>query len=88
MIQAKSLSSLVTLADDPPPTIYSDQESLDPLVLYIARVPGNRGLMIEERAFMATIADRLRRCLSHYYETSPKGRDCPGYSELTVLYPP
>ncbi|KAL8853994.1 MAG: hypothetical protein Q9221_001117 [Calogaya cf. arnoldii] len=46
MIQAKSLSSLVTLADDPPPTIYSDQESLDPLVLYIARVPGNRDVFL------------------------------------------
>ncbi|KAL8657553.1 MAG: hypothetical protein Q9226_001790 [Calogaya cf. arnoldii] len=46
MIQAKSLSSVVTLADDPPATIYSDQETLDPLVLYIARVPGYRDVFL------------------------------------------
>ena len=44
MIQAKSLSNVVRLADDPPALPYSDQEALDPLILYIARIPGNRGI--------------------------------------------
>ena len=47
MIQAKSLSNVIRLADDPPALPYSDQEALDPLILYIARIPGNRGIMIQ-----------------------------------------
>lgn len=45
MVQARSLASVVELADDPPqysylPTSVPLQERL---VLYIARVPGSRG---------------------------------------------
>ncbi|KAL8893118.1 MAG: hypothetical protein Q9215_000123 [Flavoplaca cf. flavocitrina] len=47
MIQAKSLSNVIRLADDPPALPYSDQEALDPLILYIARIPGNRGITIQ-----------------------------------------
>jgi len=44
VVEARSLSSLTTLAANPPryprnPT----QEIQEPLVLYIARVPGSRG---------------------------------------------
>ncbi|KAL8941655.1 MAG: hypothetical protein Q9216_002118 [Gyalolechia sp. 2 TL-2023] len=42
MIQAKSLSSVVDLADNPPPSVHSRVEISDPLILYIARVPGSR----------------------------------------------
>ncbi|KAL9033236.1 MAG: hypothetical protein Q9180_006053 [Flavoplaca navasiana] len=49
MIQAKSLSNVIRLADDPPALPYLNQEALDPLILYIARVPGNRGIMIQLR---------------------------------------
>lgn len=51
MIQAKSLSGVIRLADDPPASAHSAQETLDPLVLYIARVPGNRGLAIYQIGF-------------------------------------
>ena len=45
MIQARSLAHLVDLADSPP-LHYESQAALkgqEPLVLYIARVPGSRG---------------------------------------------
>ena len=46
VVEAKSLSSVLELAADPPldPRSNATQEALDPLVLYIARVPGSRGL--------------------------------------------
>lgn len=44
MIQAKSLSSVVELADNPPASSHINIANLDPLVLYIARVPGSQGL--------------------------------------------
>ena len=43
MIQAKSLSAVVNLADNPPLTPQVSLETSDPLTLYIARVPGSRG---------------------------------------------
>lgn len=43
MIQAKSLSSVLDLADNPPLSFHHGLEGGDPLVLYIARVPGSRG---------------------------------------------
>ncbi|KAL8928480.1 MAG: hypothetical protein Q9208_001714 [Pyrenodesmia sp. 3 TL-2023] len=39
MIQAKSLSNVLQLADNPPPSPLISLENEDPLVLYIARVP-------------------------------------------------
>lgn len=43
MIQARSLSGVVDLADNPPSASHGSFEIVDPLVLYIARVPGSRG---------------------------------------------
>ncbi len=43
MIQAKSLSNVVHLADNPPASPVVSLESEEPLVLYIARVPGSPG---------------------------------------------
>ena len=47
MVEARSLSSLTALADNPP-LYLADAPSLpqDPLVLYIARVPGSQGLLM------------------------------------------
>lgn len=47
-VEAKSLSDVVALAENPPLTLEMDstQESHEKLVLYIARVPGSRGLSI------------------------------------------
>ncbi|KAL8718892.1 MAG: hypothetical protein Q9225_004038 [Loekoesia sp. 1 TL-2023] len=46
MIQAKSFSGVVDLADDPPLSPYTSLGHLDPLVLYIARVPGSRDVFL------------------------------------------
>jgi hypothetical protein len=43
-IEAKSLASLITLAANPPLRPQNGVR-LDPLVLYIARVPGSRGTL-------------------------------------------
>ncbi len=47
-VEARSLASLITLASNPPqyprnPT----EEAQEPLVLYIARVPGSKGKLSE-----------------------------------------
>ncbi|KAL8930343.1 MAG: hypothetical protein Q9172_000052 [Xanthocarpia lactea] len=36
----------MNLADNPPESLYADLETSDPLVLYIARVPGNRDVFL------------------------------------------
>ncbi|KAL8684053.1 MAG: hypothetical protein Q9186_000083 [Xanthomendoza sp. 1 TL-2023] len=48
MIQAKSLSNVVSLADNPPVSFHTLLDISEPLVLYIARVPGSRGSTSEE----------------------------------------
>ena len=47
-VEAKSLSSLIALADDPPSHLSRSEDHVhhDTLVLYIARVPGSRGLLL------------------------------------------
>ena len=42
-IEAKSLSSLTALADEPPDRLNAQFKGHAPLVLYIARVPGSQG---------------------------------------------
>ncbi|KAI4176200.1 MAG: hypothetical protein LQ346_007937 [Caloplaca aetnensis] len=46
MIQAKSLSNVVHLADNPPSSPVVNLESEEPLVLYIARVPGSQDVFL------------------------------------------
>ncbi|KAL9598768.1 MAG: hypothetical protein Q9219_004265 [cf. Caloplaca sp. 3 TL-2023] len=46
MIQAKSLSNVVDLADNPHSAPDTGLEILDPLILYIARVPGSRDVFL------------------------------------------
>ncbi|KAL8785745.1 MAG: hypothetical protein Q9213_003212 [Squamulea squamosa] len=46
MIQAKSLSGVIDLADNPPASPHTDLDTSDPLVLYIAKVPGNRDVFL------------------------------------------
>ncbi|KAL8713859.1 MAG: hypothetical protein Q9220_002004 [cf. Caloplaca sp. 1 TL-2023] len=46
MVQAKSLSSVVELADNPPASPEISLEIQDPLVLYIARVPGSKDVFL------------------------------------------
>lgn len=45
-VEARSLSEVVALAENPPLTLEMDltQEPHEKLILYIARVPGSRGL--------------------------------------------
>lgn len=44
VVEAKSLSAVVDLAEDPPGEYKFDtHESQEPLVLYIARIPGSKG---------------------------------------------
>lgn len=56
-VEAKSLSDVVALAEDPPLTLEMDstQEPHEKLVLYIARVPGSRGLSILHTTSSPTI---------------------------------
>lgn len=67
MIQAKSLSGVIRLADDPPASPHSAQETLDPLVLYIARVPGNRGRATYQIGFGLK---RLTGCVDVFLTTT------------------
>ncbi|KAL8738017.1 MAG: hypothetical protein Q9181_001156 [Wetmoreana brouardii] len=46
MIHAKSLSSVIDLADDPPASSHLAPANPDALVLYIARVPGSRDVFL------------------------------------------
>ncbi|KAL8952523.1 MAG: hypothetical protein Q9222_001553 [Ikaeria aurantiellina] len=46
MIQARSLSSVIELADNPPSLPNTSPDIQDPLVLYIARVPGSRDVFL------------------------------------------
>ncbi|KAI4175835.1 MAG: hypothetical protein LQ343_001448 [Gyalolechia ehrenbergii] len=46
MIQATSLSGVVDLADNPPPSAHTGVEISDPLILYVARVPGSRDVFL------------------------------------------
>ncbi|KAL8867470.1 MAG: hypothetical protein Q9174_005645, partial [Haloplaca sp. 1 TL-2023] len=46
MIQAKSLAGVVDLADNPPTSPNFNVNTFDPLVLYIARVPGSRDVFL------------------------------------------
>ncbi|KAL9584142.1 MAG: hypothetical protein Q9212_002301 [Teloschistes hypoglaucus] len=46
MIQAKSLSNVVELADNPPASLHVDIANPDPLILYIARVPGSQDVFL------------------------------------------
>lgn len=46
MIQANSLAGLVDLADNPPPSAHAHTEISNPLILYIARVPGSRDVFL------------------------------------------
>ncbi|KAL8804523.1 MAG: hypothetical protein Q9182_002531 [Xanthomendoza sp. 2 TL-2023] len=46
MIQARSLSNIVNLADHPPVSSQTFLDISDPLVLYIARVPGSRDVFL------------------------------------------
>lgn len=45
-VQAGSLSKVIELADDPPAQLQRSSGTVvqEPLVLYIARVPGSRGM--------------------------------------------
>jgi hypothetical protein len=54
-VEARSLASLTTLAANPPPDPrVSGQAHLEPLTLYIARVPGSRGMSIKIRHMSPT----------------------------------
>ena len=61
LIQAKSLSEVVALAADPPAELGIEcaQDSREPLVLYIARVPGSKGRSSAPCSATSTMADRV-----------------------------
>jgi hypothetical protein len=47
-VEARSLSSITTIASNPPAYPRNPaQKKLDPLVLYIVRVPGSKGISLE-----------------------------------------
>lgn len=88
MIQAKSLASVVELADNPPASPHISVADLDPLILYIARVPGSQGLADDvKKEIRSQEANSGRRCVSYNRKTSTKGRDCSRHTELTLLSP-
>ena len=50
VIEARSLSTVLSVADDPPKDPRDGNGLLyDQLVLYIARVPGSRGMGLDQR---------------------------------------
>ncbi|KAL9610475.1 MAG: hypothetical protein Q9167_004815 [Letrouitia subvulpina] len=87
MIEARSLSRVLTLADNPPTQqSTSDFETLIPLILYIARVPGSRDV------FLTTVkplqnnvtAQDVQSCL--YYVHLNSAEDANVEKNLTVSY--
>ena len=48
MVEAQSLAGVIDLADNPPVQYQEDigPPLTSPLVLYIARVPGSRGMLV------------------------------------------
>ena len=71
-VHASSLATVVDLADNPPKDLpnymISDVEAAQPLILYIARVPGSRGL--ESR--QAPSAETLLKCRIDVFLTTMK----------------
>lgn len=71
-VEARSLSGITAIASNPPsyprnPT----QQKLDPLVLYIVRVPGSKGMRVRSLCsiYMLTTYEK-KRCLSHSSQTT------------------
>lgn len=54
-VEARSLAVISELADNPPANLkdVSFQSAQEPLVLYIARVPGTSGMTLQRRCHMA-----------------------------------
>src|SRR5215472_4892448 len=84
-VEADSLSAITSLASNPPLDPNLPVTRHEPLVLYIARVPGSRGIgwLI---LFKAPIADSLR-CFSHAVETKRKSSYCRRCTKLALLSP-
>ena len=86
IIEARSLSSLTALASNPPayprnPT----HERHEPLVLYIARVPGSRGTAVKMSS--SDVGLTCFRCLLISDEAEGKGGNCRRHTELTLFRP-
>lgn len=85
-VEARSLSSITTLAANPPlyprnPT----QEIQQPLVLYIARVPGSKGDKPVRVGLPSYRNSSLFRRVPDDLETSGESGYCGGRPELTLL---
>lgn len=71
-VAARSLASLNNIADAPPLHPPMQLQGEEPLILYIARVPGSRGLKLS--APIENLKLTCDRCVSYYYEA--KGEGC------------
>lgn len=83
-VEANSLSTLTALAAHPPqyPRNPTHQQQ-EPLVLYIARVPGSRGRHSAQSRARSTLI--VSRCFSHSDETERKSSQRRGHYQQLVL---
>jgi hypothetical protein len=87
-VQAASLSTITELAGNPPkyPRNPTEQKR-EPLVLYIARVPGSRGRKTEIFYFLIFIRSKfIHRYHTHNFEATSQKRDLRGHCKLPVLF--
>ena len=86
-IEAKSLSTVLSIADDPPKNPRDGAGLLqEQLVLYIARIPGSRGMRLLHQTCRTTLTPF--RHLSDHNEALTKGGDSAGCRKLSLLRSP
>ena len=87
-VEAGSLATVIDLANSPPEHLqYSPAIGVQqPLILYIARVPGSKGWPSLLLAFGIRKANVTGRCLPHNDEAGPaEGRHCPRRAKFALL---
>lgn len=86
-VLAGSLASVIDLADNPPeqPLHSLTNDLQQPLVLYIARVPGSHGTYLPLPKAKDKGANQDARCVPDYHEASTEGCYRARCAELALL---